>query len=493
MSYEQRPITKDRRNMLDVLEDIATNTGNGGGPSPGAEDWEFLVDRFRVKTAVTGGDVGDYLKSVEVWELQNGTLTKVGNTRWYNETTGTLLTEEPARANLEVSGGGGSGITNAEMTAIQGGNTAAVAAAETSSAPISGILRGMWRAVGGIDSSAPATDESTFTGLSGLIRGMWRDWKARGNASGQFAQGPVASGVAAAGNPIPLGANYVSGNGTSVSTGQRVTLRANTFGALMTNTWLAGDTAGDGLANTSAKLNFPPDGGSGHLPMYGMVGFNGVSWDRVRTTVNGVFMQGPVASGGTPAGNPLLQGGIYRAPSSVTANQVISLMMSQWGSIMTTTLASSTQAADSLANSVVAMPMQYNGAGVTMPPAAGYMYDSNDGWSRVRGHYADGLQVNPLKRAQGARTILVTDTSKPVQLTTGTRTVNLTARGCDIRFAFSATTGTVVNTAAESGTATNSFFLAQGASIDIPASAWIMVIADLYSASKSGQLEVLEM
>lgn len=509
--------------------------GGGGGGGP---DRELLISYFRAKNAFTGASVGDLIRSTTVLDVSGTGPTQVGDTLWFNETTQLALANAPATADLEPALGT-AGVTNAQLVAALTTQTNALLAATYSVTATGNVAHGAADAgnpvkVGAVYKNAPAAltagtrvdlqttnygwlgvalyspttqsalgtttnqadnvigsnvpviQASSFNYLWNPVNSRW--FRPSGTPDGQYMQGSVASGATAAGNPVPIGANYVSGNGTSVSTGQRVSLRANTFGALLTNTWLAGDTAGDGLANTSAKLNFPPDGGSGHLPMSGMVGFNGTSWDRVRTTVNGLYVQGPVAPGATAAGNPVYVGGIYRGTlASVTNGQMAPMMMSQWGTVMTSILPSSTQASDSLSNVVVTMPMAYNGSGVTIPPAAGFMYDSIDGWSRVRGHYADGLTVNTIKGATAGKTLAVTGTSANIQLTTGTRRVELYARGADMRYSMGGTnTITATNVAP-------SLFIAQGERIVTTANAWIAAIADSLSGSQTGQLEITEL
>lgn len=103
------------------------------------------------------------------------------------------------------------------------------------------------------------------------------------------------------------------------------------------------------------------------------------------------------------------------------------------------------------------------------------------------------LNVNTLRAPLLARQVLVTSVANPQQLTASTARVSLCARGCDVRYGFAAATFNVANTAANTGAGTNAHFLAQGARIEVPAGAWISVIADSLSASQTGQLEVTEL
>jgi len=105
------------------------------------------------------------------------------------------------------------------------------------------------------------------------------------------------------------------------------------------------------------------------------------------------------------------------------------------------------------------------------------------------------LNVNTLRAPLLARQLLVTNVSQNMALTAGTARISVFARGCDLRFALSATVNpSVANTAPSvAGAAANVHFVAQGERIEVPALAYIAWIADSLSGSQTGQAEVTEL
>jgi hypothetical protein len=119
------------------------------------------------------------------------------------------------------------------------------------------------------------------------------------------------------------------------------------------------------------------------------------------------------------------------------------------------------------------------------------------GWlSRIWDTIANGLlSTNSLRAPLLARSLGVTNVSQNMALTANTARISVFARGCDLRFALSASAApTVANTAPSvAGTATNTHFVAQGERIEVPALAYIAWIADSASASQTGTAEVTEL
>ena len=214
--------------------------------------------------------------------------------------------------------------------------------------------------------------------------------RARGNTTGAFAQGPVASGVANAGNPLKIGGPFNTTQPT-VTNGQVVDGQFTARGALIvapgvepfpvtvcgtagsascfvqgaaasgvavagnpvrigasdgTNTRdISSDAAGelipanassadaDGVSNTEAA----PTGAAGGIlypRVFGRV-FNGTTWDRARGNTTGAFAQGPVASGVANAGNPLKIGGPFNTTQpTVTNGQVVDGQFSARGALI---------------------------------------------------------------------------------------------------------------------------------------------------------------
>jgi len=241
--------------------------------------------------------------------------------------------------------------------------------------------------------------EITSTGAAGgilfprtfgyLYNGMTWD-RMPGNTLGLFGQGPVASGVANAGNPLKIGGPFNSTQPT-VTNGQVVDGQFTARGALIvapgvepfpvtvcgtagsascfvqgaaasgvavagnpvrigasdgTNTRdISSDAAGelipanassadaDGVSNTEAA----PTGAAGGIlypRVFGRV-FNGTTWDRARGNTTGAFAQGPVASGVANAGNPLKIGGPFNTTQpTVTNGQVVDGQFSARGALI---------------------------------------------------------------------------------------------------------------------------------------------------------------
>lgn len=91
--------------------------GGGGDTTVNAPDREFITIDYRVKTAFTGAAVGEYVRSVEVWNVANTSATQVGSTVWRNITAGTVLGSAPSLANLEPANVSQEGLTNAQLRA----------------------------------------------------------------------------------------------------------------------------------------------------------------------------------------------------------------------------------------------------------------------------------------------------------------------------------------------------------------------------------------
>lgn len=109
-AHEYDPTTGVQVPVVKVLG--STDGGSGGGA---AADREFLTVDYQVKTAFTGADVGDFVRSVEVWDIGATSSTQVGSTTWRNLSKGTTLASAPNINNISVAGASTAGLTNAQL------------------------------------------------------------------------------------------------------------------------------------------------------------------------------------------------------------------------------------------------------------------------------------------------------------------------------------------------------------------------------------------
>lgn len=91
------------------------NADDSGGT---AADREIATVTYRVKTAFTGGAVGETITSMRVIDLTGESPVQVSLT-WFNDSTSQALATAPPAANLEPLASGG--ITNAQMVAALSG------------------------------------------------------------------------------------------------------------------------------------------------------------------------------------------------------------------------------------------------------------------------------------------------------------------------------------------------------------------------------------
>lgn len=167
------------------------------------------------------------------------------------------------------------------------------------------------------DSDGINNTEATQTGAAGgilyprvfarVFNGTTWD-RMRGTAAGVFVQGPVADGVASTANPAIVGGVDQNGVARHFSTSPAGDIAVGSQSA-----------AADGQAN---NWNFLVGGnGSTTAPLATFPAvFNGATWDRLRGTVNGLFSQGSVASGGANAGNPLKIGAPFNTTQPTFTN-----------------------------------------------------------------------------------------------------------------------------------------------------------------------------
>lgn len=214
----------------------------------------------------------------------------------------------------------------------------------------------------------------------------------RGDTTGTYAVGNVASGVTDAGNPVKVGAVF---NSTlpSFTTGQRADLQTDVRGNLRTLTVGVSGASADGRSNTDIgwMLDNTSSGGSlrplSSAPLY----FNGTTWDRTRGDTNGAYAQGNVASGVADAGNPVKIGGRYNSTlPTLTDGQRGDLQLGTRGSLNVTLFGPNS------ATPVASAAPADSASGVT--GLATYTQNSvynGTNWDRSRGDANGGTWVQP--------------------------------------------------------------------------------------------------
>lgn len=95
---------------------VTIEDANGNPVAFGGPDREITGLPFRVKTGFAGGNVGDLLLAIRVFNLTTSSPTPEGATVWLNETQATTLEAAPLAANIEPAGL--SGLTSAQLAAM---------------------------------------------------------------------------------------------------------------------------------------------------------------------------------------------------------------------------------------------------------------------------------------------------------------------------------------------------------------------------------------
>lgn len=427
-----------RRNQLDVLEDIAGGIDElvlAGGGGAGGPDKELITLSYSANKAFTGASQGDLITGTQVVDL-SGASPVVGVTVWQNQTTRLALASAPLAADIDLAGGGG-GATNAQLVAALATQTTAVIAGPN------------------------------------------------------VTVGNIANGVADAGNPVKVGGVYATVAPT-IANNQRGDLQLGSNGQLMTTLQpYTAATLLDGYSNGSVNAYLSRNASGFLFAQAGMM-FNGTTWDRVRGSVNGAWVQGNVASGTADAGNPVKVGGVCLTGTPTYANaQRADLRISTTGALVTTILPFTVNLGDAIpANNVRGIVDQ--GSGYLVQPMAMTLFNGTT-YDRVRGD-TTGMAVNVLKAPLISRQIVVTAASAGISITAGTKRLRLKARGADMRYALGSSAPTATNVGTTGGNATSHFIEAgEALDIDCTGMTFMAAIADVDSVSQTGKLEVTEL
>jgi hypothetical protein len=83
---------------------VVSVSGGGGGGGGSSIDRELVVSTFRAVAAATGYSIGNTITATRVLDVSGPTVSQVGATVWFNETTGLELASAPSVANLELVG-----------------------------------------------------------------------------------------------------------------------------------------------------------------------------------------------------------------------------------------------------------------------------------------------------------------------------------------------------------------------------------------------------
>lgn len=286
-----------RRNVLDVLEDIADNTANGGGGGGGGgSDRELVVLTYSANKAFTGASLGDLITGTQIVDV-TGASPVVGATIWYNQTTRLALASAPLAADVDLAGGGG-GASNAQLVAALGTQTTAIKA-------------------------------------------------------GVVASGDIASGVADTGNPIKVGGKYTATPPT-LTDGNRGDFRIGFNGAQITTPNYGVAAAADGFDNGNVRSVADATNNAITEKSASYV-FNGTTWDRARGTIRGNWVEGGVASAATDSGNPVKIGGIFQTtPPTLTDGQRGNIQTDVNGNLMSNVVISAQAPGDAVATTNVA-------------------------------------------------------------------------------------------------------------------------------------------
>lgn len=125
--------------------------GIGGGSSGSSVDRELITTTYRATSSGTGYTVGDTITATRVYDVDGETITVVGSTTWFNETTGLVLASAPTSGHLST--------------------LAVDAASETTLVLVKNAVDGLEVATGAPADAAAAADG---TGDYGLIAGLKR-------------------------------------------------------------------------------------------------------------------------------------------------------------------------------------------------------------------------------------------------------------------------------------------------------------------------------
>ena len=194
--------------QLEYLIKVTSQISGGGG---GGTDKEFVVTTYTVKTAFTGGSVGDVITATQVINVSTSTPTTI-TTIWRNQTTATDLLSAPSFSNLSLEGT--TALTDTQLRA------AAVAVSNANLVNIDANL-------GAKNDAAATTDDGTFSVIAFIKRGLqnWTTLLSRLPTLGQKnAGGSVPVVIASDQAAVAVAPNVTRGGGAIDSNTQRVTL-----------------------------------------------------------------------------------------------------------------------------------------------------------------------------------------------------------------------------------------------------------------------------
>jgi hypothetical protein len=224
-----------------------------------------------------------------------------------------------------------------------------------------------------------------------------------GGGGGGAVWGPDAPGVAPTQPPVQGGIF----DGTNVRR-----LLGTSAGRLVNQPKTVSLALADAFANTQPAMQGDDAGGT--VPVYPAFNFafNGSTWDRMRGGVNGIFAQGPAASGSAAAGNPILIGG------RESGGNVRSIFTDSNGYIFLG--GNSSSMADGSTNS----PNQLFCNGTFCWYRVGAFVFNGSTWDRMRGNATAGLQVGGLGSGAAGTLYGMTacDSSAQVTVSSGSTT-----------------------------------------------------------------------
>lgn len=148
--------------------------GSGGGA---ANDREVVVTVYRATASGTGFSSGDTITAMRVLDVDGATITQVGTTAWYNETTAAAIATAPSAASLSLAGG--NPLTDAQLraTAVPVSGPLTDTQLRAAAVPVSGPVTDgqLGSKLGQPTDSAAGSDTGTFSAIALIKRGL-QNW-----------------------------------------------------------------------------------------------------------------------------------------------------------------------------------------------------------------------------------------------------------------------------------------------------------------------------
>jgi hypothetical protein len=172
--------------LCDENGDPYTASGGSGGGS--ANDREFVTTTYIATDSGTGYSAGDTITATRVYDVDGASITIVGSTIWFNETTGLALAGAPTSGHLStVAANAATETTLAQLKTVAENIDGGVDTANEALTGINGHVDGLETSVGATNASAAAADGTGNYSVIAALKRSLLNWASALTALGSSA------------------------------------------------------------------------------------------------------------------------------------------------------------------------------------------------------------------------------------------------------------------------------------------------------------------